>query len=308
MTREYRTAAAFRQALEQRLRTASTSGVDFARRRQLVVFDRFLARIALELGDAVTLKGGLAVELRIERARTTTDVDLRVMGAPDDILARLDASAKLDLGDFMVFSLQPHARHPEIQNDGMQYDGVRFRAECSLAGKVYARPFGVDVAIGDPILGEPEVMVADDALAFAGIAPPTLRVYPVETHVAEKLHAYTMPRARPNSRVKDLPDLAPIATAGAVEAGRLRAAIDQTFYFRGTHAAPGSLPAPPDTWERPYATIAKEDQLRWSTLAEAFEAARAFLHPVLAGHGDASWDPSVWTWVAAPGQSDNESE
>jgi hypothetical protein len=89
MTREYRTAAGFKQALEQRLRAVSTSGVDFARRRQLVVFDRFLARIALELGDAVTLKGGLAVELRIERARTTTDVDLRVMGSPDDILARL---------------------------------------------------------------------------------------------------------------------------------------------------------------------------------------------------------------------------
>jgi len=151
MTREYRTAAAFKQALEQRLRTASTSGIDFARRRQLAVFDRFLARIALELGDAVTLKGGLAVELRIERARTTTDVDLRVMGSPDDILARLDAAARRDLGDFMVFTIQPHARHPEIQNDGMQYDGVRFRAECSLAGKVYARPFGVDVAFGDPM-------------------------------------------------------------------------------------------------------------------------------------------------------------
>lgn len=41
MTREYRTAAAFKQALEQRLRAASTSGIDFARRRQLVVFDRF---------------------------------------------------------------------------------------------------------------------------------------------------------------------------------------------------------------------------------------------------------------------------
>ena len=206
----------------------------------------------------------------------------------------------------MVFTIRPDDRHPEIQNDGMQYDGVRFRAECSLAGKVYARPFGVDVAFGDPILGEPEVMVAQDALAFAGIAPPTLRVYPVETHVAEKLHAYTMPRARPNSRVKDLPDLALIATAGAVEAGRLRAAIDQTFAFRGTHAVPGNLPAPPDTWEGPYATIAKEDQLRWPTLDEAFKAARAFLDPMLAGHGDASWDPSVWAWV--PGQSDNESE
>ena len=296
MTREYRTAAAFKQALEQRLRTASTSGVDFARRRQLVVFDRFLARIALELGDAVTLKGGLAVELRIERARTTTDVDLRVMGPPDDILARLDAAVRRDLGDFLVFTIRPDDRRPDIQNDGMQYDGVRFRAECSLAGKVYARPFGVDVAFGDPMLGEAEVMVAEDALAFAGIAPPTLRVYPVETHVAEKLHAYTMPRARPNSRVKDLPDLALIATAGAVEAGRLRAAIDQTFGFRGTHAVPDSLPAPPDTWEGPYATIAKEDQLRWPTLDEAFEAARAFLDPVLAGLSDSRWDPKGWSW------------
>ena len=47
MTRQYRTAAAFKNALEERLRTASTSGIDFARRRQLVVFDRFLARITL---------------------------------------------------------------------------------------------------------------------------------------------------------------------------------------------------------------------------------------------------------------------
>lgn len=42
MTRVYRTGAAFKQALEQRLRTASTSGADFARRQQLVVLDRFL--------------------------------------------------------------------------------------------------------------------------------------------------------------------------------------------------------------------------------------------------------------------------
>jgi len=33
--------------------------------------------------------------------------------------------------------------------------------------------------------------VAEDVLAFAGIAPPTLRLYPIETHIAEKLHAYT---------------------------------------------------------------------------------------------------------------------
>ena len=53
------------------------------------------------------------------------------------------------------------------------------------------QPFGVDVAFGDPILGEPEIVVADDVLGFAGITPPTLRLYPIETHIAEKLHAYT---------------------------------------------------------------------------------------------------------------------
>jgi hypothetical protein len=72
----YATAAAFKQAVETRLRATSSSGTDFARRRQLLVFDRFLARITRELGDSVILKGGLVVELRVERARTTRDIDL----------------------------------------------------------------------------------------------------------------------------------------------------------------------------------------------------------------------------------------
>ena len=33
-----------------------TSGAGFARKRQLLVFDRFLARVALVLGDAATLQ------------------------------------------------------------------------------------------------------------------------------------------------------------------------------------------------------------------------------------------------------------
>ena len=61
MTPKYGTAAAFKQALEQRIRAASASGVDFARRRQLIVFGGFLGRGTLEFGDAATVKGRLAV-------------------------------------------------------------------------------------------------------------------------------------------------------------------------------------------------------------------------------------------------------
>jgi hypothetical protein len=43
--RQYATPLAFRQAIEQRLESASNTGVDFARRRQMLVFDRFQARL-----------------------------------------------------------------------------------------------------------------------------------------------------------------------------------------------------------------------------------------------------------------------
>jgi len=242
--RTYSSPEAFKQVLEQRLRASAKSGAEFARKRQLLVFDRLLARIVAVLGDAATLKGGLVLELRLERARTTKDVDLRMVGSPEDVLAKLQEAGRKDLGDFMTFEVGPDEDHPEFQNDGMRYDGLRFRAECKLAGKLYGQPFGVDVAFGDPILGEPEVVVAEDVLAFAGIAPPTLRLYPIETHIAEKLHAYTMPRARPNSRVKDLPDIALLATAQPLDAKRLRAALEQTFTFRRTHSLPVMLPEP----------------------------------------------------------------
>jgi hypothetical protein len=294
--RTYASPEAFKQALEQRLRSSAKTGAEFARKRQLLVFDRFLARIVAVLGDAATLKGGLVLELRLERARTTKDVDLRMVGSPEDVLAKLQESGRKNLGDFMTFEVGPDDEHPEIQNDGMQYDGLRFRAECKLAGKLYGQPFGVDVAFGDPILGEPEVVVAEDVLAFAGIAPPTLRLYPIETHIAEKLHAYTMPRARPNSRVKDLPDLALLATAQPIDAKRLRAALEQTFTFRKTHALPASVPSPIDAWRTPYDAMAREDQLTWATLDDVTQAVRAFLDPVLAGLADATWDPSHWAW------------
>ena len=296
-TRTYASPAAFKQALEQRLRTASGSGPDLARRRQLLVFDRFLARIVHTLGDAAVLKGGLVLELRLSRARTTKDIDLRLLGSPERVLERLQEAARRDLGDFLTFEVGPDDDHPEIQNDGMQYDGMRFRAECQLAGKLYGQRFGVDVAFGDPILGEPEVVTADDVLGFVGIEPPTLRLYPVETHIAEKLHAYTMPRPRPNSRVKDLPDIALLASIGALEANRLAEALEQTFSFRKTHALPASLPSPNAAWETPYAAMAKADQLTWSTLADVTEAAKAFLDPILAGEREARWAPTSWRWV-----------
>jgi hypothetical protein len=293
--RVYSSPPAFKAALEQRLKATSKDGVDFARRRQLVVFDRFLARVSAALGNSVLLKGGLVLELRLERARTTKDVDLRVTGSPDKLLANLQQAGRQDLGDFMTFEVNPDAEHPTIENDGMQYEGLRFRAECRLAGKLYGQRFGVDVAFGDPIFGEPDVVTADDVLDFAGIAPPVLRLYPIETHIAEKLHAYTMPRKRPNTRVKDLPDIALLAGIQSLQAERLREALEQTFKHRATHPLPQALPDPPTSWSTSYQAMARENELAWPTLEQLTVVVATFLNPVLAGTNGV-WHPVGWNW------------
>jgi hypothetical protein len=293
--RVYSSPPAFKAALEQRLKATSKDGVDFARRRQLLVFDRFLARVSAALGNSVLLKGGLVLELRLDRARTTKDVDLRVTGSPDKLLASLQQAGRQDLGDFMTFEVNPDAEHPTIENDGMQYEGLRFHAECRLAGKLYGQRFGVDVAFGDPIFGEPDVVTADDVLDFAGIAPPVLRLYPIETHIAEKLHAYTMPRKRPNTRVKDLPDIALLAGIQSLQAERLREALEQTFKHRATHPLPRALPDPPTNWSTSYQAMARENELAWPTLDQLTTVVSTFLNPVLAG-STGVWHPARWNW------------
>jgi hypothetical protein len=176
--------------------------------------------------------------------------------------------------------MTPHTyASPEAFKQALEYDGLRFRAECKLAGKLYGQRFGVDVAFGDPILGEPEVVVAQDVLAFAGIAA---RVH----HAARATELAREGSARPGA----------LASAQALDAKRLRAALEQTFAFRKTHALPGAVPAPAEAWRTPYEVMAREDQLRWTTLGDVTTAAKAFLDPVLAGGLDATWLPTDWRW------------
>lgn len=303
MTRIYKTPASFKTALEQRIRDRAASlRTTVDRERTLLVFDRLLARIAREFGDYMTLKGGFALELRLGRARATNDVDLRMKGTPAGILLRLQAAGRLDLGDYMSFEINVDTRHPTITGTGLQYEGYRYGAECRIAGRRFANPFGIDIAFGDPIFGEIETIAASDILDFIGVRPPNIRVYPVETHLAEKLHAYTMPRldGRRNSRVKDLPDIALLATLGALRSDHLRVALSRTFTHRATHEVPRSFPEPPSEWAPVYARISKENRLPWPTLAEVTDAARRFLDPVLSGDDARAWSTASWTWSPVP--------
>lgn len=290
---DYATPIAFRAAVETRLRRG-TSGAAFQRKRQVFVFGRFIARLIAHFGDQVVVKGGLALELRLERARTTKDIDLVIFGDGGSLLERLQAAGQLDLGDFFSFEVAPDG---DITGDGVVYGGRHFRVHCRLGGKTYAH-FPIDVALGGVMLGAASRVVYPDDLSFVGIAPPVVRILPVSTHIAEKLHAYSMQRATTNFRVRDLPDLALLATVDErLDRRTLRAALALTFEARKTHSVPSTLSAPPASWEKTYADLATENDLPWKTLPEVFAAARAFIDPVLAEDGDATWSTEAWTWM-----------
>jgi len=281
-------------AVEQRIRS-SVPGAEINRFRQLLVFDRFLARIFRHFAESVILKGGLVLELRLDRARTTKDVDLRLVGDGHELLAKLRVAGSLDLGDWLTFAIERDADMPEIAGQGMVYDGYRFRAEASLGGKLYGDPFGVDIGFADVLTAQPDLTQGSRFFEFAGIEPATFRLYPRHAHIAEKLHAYTMPRDRTNTRVKDLPDIALLASVGPIDAPELRRAIDATFSFRGTHPVPEAVPAPASEWALVYERMAREDELPWATVAEVHRAAASFLDHVLSG-APGTWSQSTWSW------------
>lgn len=151
-------------------------------------------RVAAVFGDVVTLKGDLALELRLERARTTKDVDLRVSGSPGGVLATLQEAGRRDLGGFMTCETRLDIDAPAIQNEGMRYDRLRFRAEGKLADRLYVWPFGVDVVFGEPMFGEPDLPVGDDVLA----SPPSPR-----RPFGSIRSSLTLPRSSTRTRCRD---------------------------------------------------------------------------------------------------------
>ena len=288
----YATAAAFRRALEDRLkRIAQEKTVDVNRLRRHVAFDRLLARLFQPDQQPWVLKGGYALELLFHTARATIDIDLTLPGVdvtsgqPNDVIREmLQQAAGMSLNDWFEFTIAA----PIMDLDAAPYGGARFPVEVKMDARTFAR-FHLDVGVGDVVLQPLGVVVCRDWLAFAGIARPYVRIIPPEQQFAEKLHAYTLPRSTPNSRVKDLVDLALLVHAGRLKPARVSSAIDATFARRGTHAVPRQLDPPPAKWLVQFAELS-ESCLAGASMSAAFETVRAFYDALAESERQAALD------------------
>jgi predicted nucleotidyltransferase component of viral defense system len=254
-----------RVALEERLNLmARDKGIDIMRLRRHVAFDRLLARLFSGQTKELIVKGGYALELWINNARTTKDIDISFKGdlggiwegektsdpkALQDFLQNL---ATCDTKDFFEFDIGSTI----LNLENAPYGGYRFPIEARMAGRIFIK-FEIDVAAGDVWIEPHEFVKSKDWFGFAGIKAPLIPVISQEQQFAEKVHAYTLPRKAPNSRVKDLVDLMLLIKNGTLNIDKLQNAISMTFERRKTHEIPVDLPIPPELWNMPFNKMAE---------------------------------------------------
>jgi hypothetical protein len=281
MGKSYKSAAAFRMSLEGRLKAIHReSGVPLQSIRLKLVIERLLARLFAVNDPPWLLKGGYAMELRYRpRARTTKDIDLSVKTVAATLNERLtqirdelQAAADEETGDFFVFQIG----EPKNELQGAPDGGARFSVNALLAGRSFAK-FHLDVGFGDPTLSEPDELLGQDFLDFAGIAPARAVAIPKAQQFAEKIHAYTKPWTdRSNTRVKDLIDLVLFLTVDPPYAEAVRDAVKRTFELRSTHPIPNELSAPPEDWRAVYDEMATEAELQPHSMDEGVKLLREF--------------------------------
>lgn len=124
----------------------------------------------------MTLKGGLALELRFANARSTKGVDLRMVGDPDAVLSRLREAAALNLGDHLTFTVEPDWR----QSSGSD----RARRELFMAhGRDFFARRGVRVERASDRPGSQITMRASGPpSSMRGVSMALLRWIPAPPH------------------------------------------------------------------------------------------------------------------------------
>ena len=222
---------------------------------QYFAMERFLYRLSKSpAGRHFVLKGALLLSARADLPfRPTRDIDL--MGKTDnseDNVRNLLQSACLQPVPDDGISFDADSMEVERIKQAADYPGVRARFRGFLGRARIAMQ--VDVGFGDVVVPAPEAI---DYPVLLGMASPRMRAYPLETAIAEKLHAM-IHLGELNSRMKDFLDVWILCRHDAVKTAGLLKAIDATFAHRKTN-----IPAEPVCFSPEFA---KAKQAQWAAM------------------------------------------
>ena len=116
------------------------------------------------------------------------------------IFQELQALARINLDDHFLFRIG----QPQDEIENAPYGGSRHTVSTLIDHKPFV-DFHLDVG-GDFLIDPVERVPGTNWLEFCGIPAPIIPMISIEEQFAEKIHSYTLPRDKINTRTKDLID------------------------------------------------------------------------------------------------------
>lgn len=219
-------------SVHQRLLTLSQQrGEEFNRLLTLYAIERLLYRLTQSsYADRFVLKGALLFLVwAIPGPRPTRDLDLLGFGdnSATTLIHIFQTICTLPVSaDGLAFDAQS-IRVLEIRED-QEYQGQRVELVAHL-GRARI-PLQIDIGFGDLVSPPPREA---DYPALLEFPSPRLRIYSMESVIAEKLHAMVILNLT-NSRMKDFYDLWTLSRLFSFTSQTLAQAIQSTFARRQT--------------------------------------------------------------------------
>jgi len=198
---------------------------------QYFAMERFLYRLGqTRYADSFVLKGALLFRIwDTPDSRATRDIDFLASldNSPENLAAIIRDVCAIDAVDDGL-SFDPETVEAHRIKEDADYGGVRIRFRGQLGNaRIHMQ---VDVGFGDLI--HPDAVKADYP-ALLDLPAPSLRIYPPETVISEKVEAMVHLGSL-NSRMKDFYDIWRISQQFNFEGADLCEAISRTFGKRDT--------------------------------------------------------------------------
>lgn len=231
-----------------------------------------LQQVAQDGGGAtMTVKGGVALELRLHPTpRATDDIDLVIHGG-EDLLQALDHSLALENGEPRVHGGFTFQRKGEPRN--LLNRAWRTELTVRYEGTAW-NTISVDVA-GEEIPDvAPEYVSAIDLAPFNLPGPKVVPCLPLSHQLAQKIHGMTQPPRENgrNERAKDLVDVLLIQESVG-DIAELRRVCVSVFERRSTHAWPPHLEVH-EHWRDEFGRLVAEYGMPTGSLEDGVDSAR----------------------------------
>lgn len=149
--------------------------------------ERFLFRLGMSrYSDRFILKGALLLHVwEIQDSRATRDIDMLAMvdNSPDGFAKLISevCNLEVDCPDGVIY--ESKSISSEVMQTQREYEGIRVRFQAKLESTRI--PMQIDLGFGDAVTPKPQDISYPSLL---DLPAPSLRGYPVETVIAEKIH------------------------------------------------------------------------------------------------------------------------